>query len=82
MKSKRKGKFKHYGSQISKETLRRSGKYIPPEKSNPLKEIPTLYKPYYLLEKRVLEPVGNHSLPLVKNEPTAPWWCMLKTWLN
>ncbi|MDJ0596468.1 MAG: site-specific integrase [Pleurocapsa sp. MO_226.B13] len=25
---------------------------------------------------------GNRSLPLVKKEPTAPWWCMLKTWLN
>ena len=51
MKSKRKAKLKHYGSQTSKETLLRSGKYIPPEKP-----IPFIYQPYYLLEKRILEP--------------------------
>ncbi len=50
MKSKHKAKFKHYGSQTSKETLLRSGKYIPPKKP-----IPFIYQPYYLLEKRILE---------------------------
>lgn len=44
-------KGKHYTSKTSKETLKRSGKYIPPNKSKSSKN------PYVLLEKRFLEPL-------------------------